>query len=69
LLAPDEFAIDKSVPDRVGLQQQLVAGSNFQFPFLSHIEAGAACTQHGLMLPFNESGKLSWLKYPFDFQF
>jgi hypothetical protein len=41
----DEFAIDEPFADRVGLQQQLVAGSNFQFLFLPHIKAGATCTQ------------------------
>jgi hypothetical protein len=29
----------------VRLQQQLVASGDFQLPFLSHIKAGAACTQ------------------------
>ena len=40
----DQFAIDEFLLP-VRLQQQLVTGSHFQFPFLAHIKRGDACTQ------------------------
>ena len=38
----DEFAIDEPLAGSVRLQQQLVAGGDFQLPFLPHIKRGEA---------------------------